>query len=350
MFELATKPGWKNFLFSILLWYLFITLFSLVNTTPVSLSYWYGFYTKFSWPNFLVVYITAFWIIPNTFRTRDIVKLFFPVILVLAVYILVRYVNHSLWEPGYYTAYDSHNVKYAMSVKDIISTELIRGIQFLVIGAAYGLFIERIISERAKIELEKSKLKSELASLRFQLNPHFLFNALNNIIFLQMDKSSQTLDALFKLAEILRYVLDEKHEWVSLCKEMQHIKNLISFEKIRYPDGLIIEDYQIEKGMEEYAIPPLLLATFIENAFKHGLQGTKEEPIHLSLVVTRQLLQYEITNPSKEPDNHNTDREGTGLENLKKRLELIYPGMHTMETNFQQGIYKSSLEIRLPLK
>jgi sensor histidine kinase YesM len=347
MLSLATKPTWKNLIFSLLLWYLFITLFSFVNTTPAPISYWYSFYSKFSWPNFLLVYIVAIWIIPYAFHSREIVKLVVMNVLALAVYIFIRYINNLWWDPDYYTAFDKNGVKYLVSFKEIISTEVIKGVQFLVIGYAYRLILDRIKSEHDNLELEKSKLNSELASLRFQLNPHFLFNALNNIIFLQMDKSSQTLDALFKLAEILRYVLDEKDEWVSLRKELDHIKNLISFEKIRYPNGIIFESFQIEKGMEEYQIPPLLLATFIENAFKHGMQGTKEEPILLRLVVNRQHLQYEISNPSKEPDSHHAEREGTGLENLKKRLELIYPDIHIMETNFHQGIYRASLEIRI---
>jgi LytS/YehU family sensor histidine kinase len=318
-----------------------------MNPTPVSLGYWYGFYTKFSWPNFLVVYTIAIWVIPYAFHSREIGKLLGLNALVLVIYIAVRYFNNAYWDPGYYTAYDKNNVRYLMSAKEIISTELIRGVQFLVIGYAYRLILDRIKTERDKLELEKSKLKSELSSLRFQLNPHFLFNALNNIIFLQMDKSSQTLDALFKLAEILRYVLDEKNEWVTLSKELDHVKNLISFEKIRYPDGIILESYQIEKGMEEYSIPPLMLATFIENAFKHGMQGTKEAPILLNLIVNRRQLKYDITNPAINPQIHNSDRSGTGLENLKKRMELIYPNMHEMLTNYQHGLYKASLEISL---
>jgi LytS/YehU family sensor histidine kinase len=318
-----------------------------MNPTPVTLGYWYGFYTKFSWPNFLVVYAIAIWVIPHAFHSRKIGKLLGLNVLVLVIYIIVRYFNNTYWDPEYYTAYDKNNFRYLMSAKEIISTELIRGAQFLMIGYAYRLILDRIKTERDKLELEKSKLKSELSSLRFQLNPHFLFNALNNIIFLQMNKSGQTLDALFKLSEILRYVLDEKNEFVSLNKELHHIKNLISFEKIRYPDGLIMEDYKIDKGMEDIPIPPLLLATFIENAFKHGLQGTKEDPILLRLVVNRHQLHYEITNPSKEPGTSKADREGTGLENLKKRLELIYPGRHNMETDYENGTFKSKLDITL---
>ncbi len=347
MLSLATKPTWKNFIFSLSLWYLFISLFSLVNTTPVPISYWYTFYSKFSWPNFLLVYIIAIWIIPYAFHSREIVKLAFLNVLVLAVYIFIRYINNLWWDPDYYTAFDKNGVKYLMSLKDIISTEVIKGIQFLVIGYAYRLILDRIKLEHDKLELEKSKLNSELASLRFQLNPHFLFNALNNIIFLQMNKSGHTLDALFKLSEILRYVLDEKNGNVPLSKELQHIKNLISFEKIRYPDGPINEDFQIEKGMEEYPIPPLLLATFIENAFKHGMQGTKDAPIVFRLLINRDYLEYQVTNPSRNPNSGKADREGTGLENLKKRLRLIYPERHKMETNYQDGFYCAKLTINL---
>jgi sensor histidine kinase YesM len=345
MLSLATKPTWKNFIFSLSLWYLLITLFSLVNTTPVPISYWLTFYSKFSWPNFLLVYLVAIWIIPYAFHSREIVKLLVLNVLVLTGYIFIRYINNLWWDPDYYTAYDKNSVKYLMSLKDIISTEVIRGIQFLVIGYAYRLILDRIKQEHDNLELEKSRLNAELASLRFQLNPHFLFNALNNIIFLQMNKSSHTLDALFKLSEILRYVLDEKNGDVPLSKELQHIKNLISFEKIRYPDGLIIEDIQIEKGMEAFPISPLLLATFIENAFKHGMQGTKEDPIVLRLLVKRSFLEYKITNPSKYPHTMKEDRKGTGLENLKKRLKLIYPDRHMMESNYLDGTYYAKLTI-----
>ncbi len=347
MLSLATKPSLKNFVFSLSLWYLFITLFGLVNTTPLPISYWYIFYSKFSWPNFLLVYIIAIFIIPYAFHSSKIVKLVFINVLALVVYILIRYINNLWWDPDYYTAFDKNSVTYVMSFKDIISTEAIKGIQFLVIGYAYRLILDRIKLEHDKLELEKSKLNSELASLRFQLNPHFLFNALNNIIFLQMNKSGHTLDALFKLSEILRYVLDEKNGDVPLSKELQHIRNLISFEKIRYPDGLIIEDIQIENGMKEYPISPLLLATFIENAFKHGMQGTKEAPIVFRLSVNKSCLEYQITNPSKDQNSIMANREGTGLENLKKRLNLIYPDRHKMETHYEDGTYYAMLSINL---
>jgi hypothetical protein len=347
MIKLATKPGWKNFFFLLLLWYAGITVYGSLSNSPDSMLYRYAFYTKFSWPNFVLTYVLAIWVIPYGLKADKPMKHILLVVLSILGYCLIRYLNNSYWNPDYYVGYTAKNETYAMSLWHILKMETLRGLQFVFIAYAYRLLLERVIFLRDKKELEKAKLEAELSALRYQLNPHFLFNSINSIYYLSMKKSDRTPDALLKLADILRYVLTQDEEWISIDKELEYISHMISFEKIRFPEGQFNLNVEIAPSGKHMLIPTMLLTPFVENAFKHGDPASRENPVNIRLNITDESLSYTVVNPVDTSNSDPDRKNGIGLENLRRRLNIIYKDKYHMEVKEIDNYFFAKLDINL---
>jgi LytS/YehU family sensor histidine kinase len=187
--------------------------------------------------------------------------------------------------------------------------------------------------------------QSELISLRFQLNSHFLFNALNSIYSLSLNEPGKTPDAILKLSETLRYVSQSTEEKVHINEEIDHLKRMLEFEKIRFPFSVIKFDVEIASEAKDLLIEPLLLSPFLENVFKHGDPGTTERPVSVSLRTTTTELNYSVSNPVNKTPGQIVILSGTGLKNLKRRLELLYPKKFVLEAAENNGIHYSHLKI-----
>jgi two-component system, LytTR family, sensor kinase len=202
-------------------------------------------------------------------------------------------------------------------------------------------------NERQKKEMEAEKLASELAFLKSQVNPHFLFNILNNICSLARKKSDETENAIIKLSQIMRYMLqDSKDERVSLEKEVEYLNSYIELQRLRLPEKVKIA-FTIEGRPELMSIEPLLLIPFVENAFKHGVsyQGSSEISIHLETKV--QALSFSVLNNiAKHKDEMIEQGSGIGLKNVMRRLELLYPGKHQLNIRDDGKQYLAELEIK----
>lgn len=347
LLTLATKPGWKNFFFLLLLWYAGITVYGLLSNTPDSMLYRYGFYSKFSWPNFVLTYLLAIWVIPYGLKSNKPGKHILLVLLSLAGYCFIRYLNNQYWNPEYYLGYTVKDKASAMPAWNIIKMETLRGLQFVFIAYAYRLLLERVIFLRDRKELEKAKLEAELSALRYQLNPHFLFNSINSIYYLAMRKSDRTPDALLKLADILRYVLNQNDEWISIDKELEYVSHMIGFEKIRFPEGRFDLNVDIVPSRKHMLIPTMLLTPFVENAFKHGDPASAENPVTIRLSITDDLLSYTVTNPIDTSNADPGKRNGLGLENLRRRLNIIYGDRYLIEVKEIDNCYLAKLEVNL---
>jgi LytS/YehU family sensor histidine kinase len=232
------------------------------------------------------------------------------------------------------------------SIREIISAETMRGLQFIFIAYAYRFIFDWVIIERVKRKLENEKLKSDLALLRYQLNPHFLFNTINDIYYLAIIKSDKTAEALLKLSDLLRYVLHEKEDWVPLEKEIKHLQQFVELHHFRFPDDVVKMNIENGTNLSSYQIPPLLLTTFVENAFKHGEPGTAEKPVMISIKVHDKVLSYKVLNPIGVATSKD-DSSGIGKPNLEKRLNLLYPGKHKISFNQENGTYIAQLELQL---
>jgi len=177
-------------------------------------------------------------------------------------------------------------------------------------------------------DLEKSQLETELLFLKSQISPHFFFNTLNNIYSLSVEKSNKTPKIVLKLSELMRYMLyDTKNTKQSLENEILCIQNYLDLERIRNDDRLEI-NMSISGDIHDKEISPIILLTFIENAFKHGVnKNTGKVKIDINFKVKENFLYFTIANPTPEITQH-TDNfnksSGIGIENVKKRLELGY--------------------------
>lgn len=184
--------------------------------------------------------------------------------------------------------------------------------------------------ENKKKEIENEKLATELSFLKSQINPHFLFNTLNNIYSLALVKSDATADAVLKLSSIMRYVLSEtKHDTVPLDKEIQFVKHFIELQKVRLTDKVTIE-FNVEGETEGKQIAPLLLIPFVENAFKYGVSTKENSKLLFEVKTDANTIYFNATNDMVSYDKGNGNNTGIGLKNTRRRLELLYPDKHTL--------------------
>ena len=190
--------------------------------------------------------------------------------------------------------------------------------------------------------LKADKAKAELTLLKNQINPHFFFNTLNNLYGLAVEKSDDAPAMILKLSDIMRYTIyDGKADYVALKDEVTYLEDYIELHKIRYHKQV---DISFHQDLEHpHKIAPLLLIVPLENAFKHGVESlAKDAFISLKIRTTPKKIVFQITN-NYEPST--AERGGIGVENLKKRLALIYPNRHRLEISQANGTYSFHLEI-----
>lgn len=191
---------------------------------------------------------------------------------------------------------------------------------------------------------------AELKLLKAQLNPHFLFNTLNNLYGLSVVKSDKLPNLMLKLSDLLRYSLyDTKEQFVSLEKEVSYIENYISLEKIRLEDRAEIS-FKTQGSLSFKRIPPMLFIVFVENAFKHlGELKDQKSKVEVKIEVSEKELVFHCSNTlgSTVMDHRNTllEESGIGLQNAKKRLALMYPDRHTLDLSSDNGNYIAHLKL-----
>lgn len=175
-------------------------------------------------------------------------------------------------------------------------------------------------------KIQRQKLEAELNTLKAQINPHFLFNSLNNIYSLALTKSNETPRMILMLSELMRHVLYEsKENFISLEKEINFVSNFIELQKLRINKKVDLR-FTIEGDLPDKRIVPLIFEPFIDNAFKHGLRSPADEPfIHITFKFADDRLMFEVKNNYGESLQQTTNKaHGIGLQNVEKRLELLY--------------------------
>ncbi len=202
-------------------------------------------------------------------------------------------------------------------------------------------------NQQIRLELVNKNQASELALMKSQINPHFLFNTLNNIYSLANRYDDKALDAMVKLSGIMRYLIyDTQADRVSLEKELEYLENYLELEKLRLRDPDSVT-YTIDGEMGALEIAPMLLIPFVENAFKHGDKKVKAPVINIDLAVQSKVLVFKVENSIPEKVIEKDQTEGIGLSNLKKRLEILYHNRHKLKITNNDGVYKAYLEIKL---
>lgn len=208
-----------------------------------------------------------------------------------------------------------------------------------------------MVSELQKelLEKEKQKTEVELRALKAQINPHFFFNTLNNIYSMSLDKDDRLPATILQLSELMRYFLYEaKDNFIPLEKELTVVNNYIALQRLRSNEQLFIE-VKKEGEVADQKIAPLLLITFLENAFKHGAKGSSANTfIRLLIQVQKNQLNFTIENNKGTVDEmESTVYKGVGLENVKRQLELLYPGKHIL--NIKEPDDRFAVQLQLSI-
>lgn len=215
----------------------------------------------------------------------------------------------------------------------------------IVLASLFRIFIQWFRDAYDKAELEKQQLKGELDHLKNQLNPHFLFNSLNNIDALIHAQSPHASLALNKLSGMMRYmVYDSEKERVSLAEEIHYIENYIALQRLRLVDDSILQ-FQIHGEVHEQQIAPMIFISFVENAFKHASLKAGAPPIKITFELKNDQLLFRCCNAIAEKQKD--ESSGIGLENVIKRLNLIYKHSHALEIDQNNGFFNVRLEIQL---
>ncbi|MDY8135277.1 sensor histidine kinase [Aquimarina sp. 2201CG5-10] len=194
--------------------------------------------------------------------------------------------------------------------------------------------------------LKADKAKAELALLKQQVNPHFFFNTLNNLYGLAKQKSDQTPDLILKLSDIMRYVIYKgKENEVMLEEEIEYLENYIELQQIRHHEKVIIT-FNKDIQQKNITITPLLFIILLENAFKHGVDSLiKEAYVNILLEVKDREIAFEVTN--NYDASALSESKGIGLENLKKRLEIVYGKSHSLDFTIEKDTYNARLTINI---
>jgi len=216
----------------------------------------------------------------------------------------------------------------------------------LLIGLIIGYFIYWILKNiKSIIQLKNEKAKTELMHLKSQVNPHFFFNTLNNLYGLVGKDAKKAQELILKLSDMMRYsIYDGDKEKALLSEEISYLENYIELHRIRYHKTIDVQ-FTIEMNGNDYEVMPLLFIILLENAFKHGVENLRENAfVHIKLVANNNEISFEIEN-NFDPSENKQD-EGIGLNNLKRRLELVYPKNHILIISKTDDIYNAKLNIK----
>ncbi|MDW5288520.1 sensor histidine kinase [Formosa sp. PL04] len=202
-----------------------------------------------------------------------------------------------------------------------------------------------VTTEAERKEAANVKLQSELQHLRYQLQPHFFFNSLNNIYSLVDISPEQAKSTIHSLSKLMRYLLYETNiEMVPITKEIDFMKKYLELMKLRVSDKTQVVS-QFPSGLQTIQIAPLLFISLIENAFKHGVSANKESHIKIDMTTEDKTVRFTIENDNFPKQTTDKSGSGIGLQNLKKRLELLYPDKHVFKTEVKDGQFLVDLQI-----
>ncbi|WP_316816964.1 sensor histidine kinase [Pedobacter nyackensis] len=275
--------------------------------------------------NLSIFYINYTLLIPILVKQKKKYGLYMvSIFMLIAIMVIIKTVVASL-NTDFFLTYlneDNGKIEYLELTKYVVFAIFVSGF-FVVVSALLKFAIDWFGSERIQRDLVSEKREMELQFLKSQLNPHFLFNSLNNIYSLAYQKSDKTADAILKLSEIMRYMIYESNDsWVSLSKEIDYVQSYIELQKLRFKDGAAVE-LTLNGEIDDQQVVPLILISFVENAFKHGVANDPNDPIRINIIANQKILHFSVTN---KKNKYNKDiMGGVGLNNVERRLQLLYP-------------------------
>ena len=228
--------------------------------------------------------------------------------------------------------------------------DILEGVIVVLLTYALKYTLIAFVTQNELLKLQKEKLQLELNALKSQVNPHFLFNTLNNLYSLTLKNSEKSSEVVLKLSDIMRYVLYQSDEFkVPIQKELDFIQNYVALQRIRYNENYKI-NFNIIGNVNGQMVAPLLLIDFIENAFKHGLDRRfKDGFVDIEIKLDELELYFNIVNARGHGDDGALlqNKIGIGLANIKRRLELMYPGNYFLDINDKNENFEVTLKLKL---
>ncbi len=264
----------------------------------------------------------------------------------LLVFILTRYLIEEVIFP---VTLGIRNYVPGTTLSHYVQDNLYYALPSLLIGFVLKLVEDWFVHQQERAELVAEKTTAELAFLKSQVNPHFLFNTLNNIYSLTYTKSDEAPGAILKLSELMRYMIYDNNGpaeggyKVPLTKEIAYLNNFIDLEKLRVANAQV--QVQLEGNTDLYRIEPLILLPFVENAFKHGDLTNPAHPLVIDLSVRQGKLIFDTIN--KKVNRQKDAVGGIGLQNVRRRLDLLYPNQYTLHIDDTADTYACRLELSL---
>jgi len=335
------KRNWQIF-WHIVFWVGIVSYFMFLahSNSKMTAAQLFVIFGLFAGVNIGLFYLNYLYLIPKFLDKKKYRNYSIALVIVIIVFALGKYGLASIFR-----SYILVEGRKETSFGTYMISSCLTNIFFLFLSTALKFSVDWFLNERVQRDLENQRLTAELAFLKSQINPHFLFNSLNSIYSLAYQKSDTTPEAILKLSEIMRYMLYESNDnKVDLAKELQYLQNYIDLQKIRFGNKAFV-DFKITGEVGAQKIVPLLLIAFIENAFKHGVANDPSSPICLRINLDGTHLHFFMEN-KKHMMNRDTEG-GIGLNNVKRRLDLLYSGNYSLTIRDEANIYTCELSIVL---
>ncbi len=273
------------------------------------------------------------------FPKRNYLLCFLFIVLAFIVPIGVRYLIQEMF---FDIAFGFTNYRKGVELSYYFNDNLYFAFRYVIFGVVYYFVQLSYYKELQGKELAIENQKMQLSLLRSQINPHFLLNSLNNIYALVYHKSEGALDALGTLSGLLKYSLYENKEMVLLSLEIAHVTKVIELNRLRFDYPIVVKT-DIDEQLMDQLIPPFIIIPLIENAFKHGNLKDATRPISWSVNRVEEGLLIKVSN--KKGKHEKDSVGGIGLENIKKRLALIYPEKHNFQIDETDDTFSVTLLI-----
>ncbi len=292
----------------------------------------------------IIPYVVIFLVHNHLIAPRYLLKkryalyLLTNVIFVTIVFVIIDFYQMNIGHVSLYGSFTNHEVYW-----NILFALFMNGT-----NGGIKLLYQSLLDEQQMLRLKEENLRAEMTSLKYQINPHFFMNTLNNIHALIDIDTEAAKSAVIDLSKMMRYVLyDSEREMISLSADLQFLRNYIELMRIRYTDHVQITIDAPQTLPEKVAIPPLLLIVFVENAFKHGVSYNHPSYIHISLFYADKKLTAIISNSRNPQPTSPTRQGGIGLENVRKRLDLLY-GPQGYSLDIQQEEERYTVKLVIP--
>lgn len=333
---------------NIIFWLFIVALIAVGIINSPNKPNWFEILVEFGFygiVNVSLFYINYLILIPNVVQRKQSLWLYlFLIISLIGITVVVK-LGIAVLYPEIILEHTYQNRKNTTTYNIYMLQALFMSGFFVVISSLLKFTTDWFVNERVQRNLESEKKDMELQFLKSQLNPHFLFNSLNNIYSLAYQKSEKTADAILKLSEMMRYMIYESNDsWVELSKEIEYVQSYVELQKLRFKDGAAVE-ININGEIDGQKIIPLILISFVENAFKHGVANDQKDPIKINITANKKILHFSVTN--RKNTSNKDAMGGVGLNNVERRLQLLYPDRYKLNIVNSATHYTSELMLNL---